>query len=121
MSYLSIFLQRVIALSRSDSKPEVAALRARGVEIRIANPLTDEPEKLRDTLAGVDILISAIIPSDEDPQPKLFDAAKAAGVKRVIPSDWGTSAPPGVMEAHDHVSSISLANIASLHTNSYIV
>ncbi|EIW53911.1 NAD-P-binding protein [Trametes versicolor FP-101664 SS1] len=93
---------RVAALIRpaSVSKPQTETLRASGVEIRLGD-ITDAPATLRETLAGVDILISAVSAWIIDDQKEIFRAAKDVGVKRVVPCDWATPGAKGLRELHD--------------------
>ncbi|KAI0359436.1 NAD-P-binding protein [Trametes cingulata] len=94
---------RVAALVRpaSLSKPAVEQLRASGVEIRTGDILDSTP-KLKEALAGVDILISAVDGLLVPAQEALFRAAKELGtVKRVIPCDFGTPGRKGVRELSD--------------------
>ena len=55
-------LQNVVALTRpsSISKPQVSALRERGVEIRVGDCVADPPAKLAEYVRDVDILLSTI-------------------------------------------------------------
>ncbi|KAI0628429.1 NAD-P-binding protein [Trametes polyzona] len=98
---------RVEALVRpaSLSKPEVAALREAGVGIRTGD-ITDDPDKLREVLRGVDVLISAVLAWLIDEQKEIFRAAKDVGVKRVVPCDWATPGAKGLRELHDKKLSI---------------
>ncbi|KAI8978174.1 NAD-P-binding protein [Trametes punicea] len=93
---------RVAALIRpaSISKPATNALRDSRVEIRTGD-LRDGVEKLTHNLAGVDILISAVAAWVIQDQKDAFLAAKAAGVKRVVPCDFGTPGARGVRLLHD--------------------
>ncbi|KAH9888501.1 NAD-P-binding protein [Cubamyces lactineus] len=93
---------RVAALVRpaSSSKPAAEALRASGVEIRVGD-LFDGVEKLTSALAGVDVLISAVTAFVVEHQKDVFRAAKAAGVKRVVPCDFGTPGARGIRKLHD--------------------
>ena len=86
----------------SVSKPAIVELKASGVEIRVGQ-LTDDYEKLKEHLQGVDILISAVDARVVRDQREIFRAAKEVGVKRVIPSDFGTPGAKGVRVAHDMV------------------
>lgn len=97
-------LQIVTALVRptSQSKPATQALRTSGVEIRIGD-LTDGVAKLKDTLAGVDIVISAVVAWSILAQKDLIRAAKEVGVKRIVPCDFGTPGKRGVRELTDEV------------------
>ncbi|KAI9063942.1 NAD-P-binding protein [Trametes sanguinea] len=93
---------RVAALIRPESlsKPATEALRASGVEIR-AGDLRDGVESLTKAFAGVDILISAVSAWVLELQRDAFRAAKAAGVKRVVPCDFATPGERGIRELHD--------------------
>ena len=61
------------------------------------------PAELKATLAGVDFIVSVVTATVLGLQRVLFEAAKEAGVKRVIPSDFATTCPPGVRDLHDQV------------------
>ncbi|KAI0827595.1 NAD-P-binding protein [Trametes gibbosa] len=93
---------RVVALVRpaSASKPATHALRAAGADIRLGD-ITDSLDTLKAHLAGVDILISAVVAWSITDQKDLFRAAKEAGVRRVVPCDFGTPGQRGVRELHD--------------------
>ncbi|KAI0740575.1 NAD-P-binding protein [Earliella scabrosa] len=93
---------RVAALIRpaSLSKPETERLRATGVEIREGD-VTDDYEKLKAAVKGVDILISAVYALVIPFQRDIFRAAKEAGVKRVVPCDFATPGAKGVRSYHD--------------------
>ncbi|OSC98809.1 NAD-P-binding protein [Trametes coccinea BRFM310] len=93
---------RVAALVRpaSMNKPATNALRASGVEIRPGD-VRDSVEDLNKAFAGVDILISAVSALVLEAQRDAFRAAKAAGVKRVVPCDFATPGEKGVRQLHD--------------------
>lgn len=104
-------LQKLVAAIRSSSafKPAVASLRERGADIHIIDLVSINHEQLVSELrnAHTNVLISAIIPAnptDIQLQKTLAMAAKEAGVKRFIPSDWASTCPPGVMLLQDTVS-----------------
>ena len=61
------------------------------------------PERLQEILKGADIVISTVPPPLLEAQTKIVDAAKAVGVKRFVPDDFGTEAPKGVLRLHDRV------------------
>ena len=86
----------------SATKPATKALRAAGVEIRLAS-LTDGVEKLSQTLTGADIVISTVSATAIGAQANAIRAAKAAGVKRFVPRDFATPGAKGVREDHDQV------------------
>jgi len=83
---------RIGALVRPESvtKPDTLKLKEKGVEIVVGDIL--QADKL--DLSGVNILISAIHFTRLLDQLPLIKAAKAAGVNRFIPCDWGTACPP---------------------------
>ncbi|EIW55885.1 NAD-P-binding protein [Trametes versicolor FP-101664 SS1] len=93
---------RVAALVRpaSQSKPATQALRTSGVDIRIGD-LTDGVAKLTEALAGVDVVISAVVAWSILAQKDLIRAAKEVGVKRIVPCDFGTPGKRGVRELTD--------------------
>ncbi|KAJ7468779.1 hypothetical protein FB451DRAFT_1560457 [Mycena latifolia] len=78
----------------SAGKAEVQDLVKRGVNIRVVDiggPLDD----IIKSLAGIDVLISAIDALGQLAQLSLATAAKQAGVKRFVPCAFTTVAPPG--------------------------
>ncbi len=87
----------------SQSKPAVSKLRERGVEIRTVDVATDDVPVLEAAFKGVDTVISTLIYTEIDNQPKLADAAKLAGVKRFVTDDWGTACVRGVRKLYDQV------------------
>ena len=88
-------------------KPATQALRDAGVKIRVGD-VTDDVDKLKTVLAGVDILISAVYALLINDQKGIIRAAKELGtVQRVIPCDFGTHAPPGIMVIKDQVSNLT--------------
>lgn len=58
------------------------------VEIRTAT--FDDPESLTEALKGVNIVVSALGVGGLSAQFPLIEAAKNAGVKKFVPSDYGT-------------------------------
>ncbi|KAI0740568.1 NAD(P)-binding protein [Earliella scabrosa] len=93
---------RVAAMVRavSLSKPATEQLRAAGVEIREGD-VTDDYEKLKKVVEGVDVLISAVYATVVPLQRDIFRAAKEMGVKRVVPCDFGTPGAKGVRSYYD--------------------
>ncbi|KAI0705996.1 NAD-P-binding protein [Cerioporus squamosus] len=79
----------------SVTKPATEELKAAGVEIRVGS-LTDDYEKLKQLLHGVDILISAVDARVVGEQREIFRAAKDVGVQRVVPCDFATPGRKGV-------------------------
>jgi len=100
-------MQNVAALTRpaSTSKPEVDTLRSQGVEIRIGDYATDPPSKLSVFLDGVDVLLSTVSAYGVAAQKPILKAAVEAGVKRIIPCDFGTPGAKGVRALNDTVRS----------------
>ncbi|KAK1224481.1 hypothetical protein PQX77_012594 [Marasmius sp. AFHP31] len=94
---------KVKALIRSSSidKPIIQELKSLGVEIVPGDIVGDSQETLAKHLEGVDTLIITIVPIPYGQQDNLLLAAKAAGIKRVVPSDFGPYAPPGSMQYQD--------------------
>ncbi|KAG7094456.1 hypothetical protein E1B28_008052 [Marasmius oreades] len=86
-------------------KPIVQEFRGLGVEI-VPGDLADTQESLETKLKHADILVNTTLPFEIEHQTKLFLAAKHSGVKRVVPSDFGPSAPPGVMKYQDSATTI---------------
>ncbi|KDQ22610.1 hypothetical protein PLEOSDRAFT_163500 [Pleurotus ostreatus PC15] len=92
------FRLSILVREASVNKPAIKHLREAGAEVVIGDT-SESPEKLETYLKGVDVLISTVlIMVDQRP---LILAAKKAGVGRVVPSDFGPTAPRGVMEMHD--------------------
>ncbi|KAL1671623.1 hypothetical protein EV122DRAFT_226244 [Schizophyllum commune] len=101
---------RIAAVTRSLSKPAVAELAAKGVALHQFDLLAAEQgrlvesawqARLQDILTGADTVIAVVHPTCIEIQRKIADAAKAVGVKRFVPNDFGTSAPAGVQGLHD--------------------
>jgi hypothetical protein len=74
------------------------------VELFEMDVTKDSEEQLVQKLQGVDIIVSVVAAEALETQRPLFRAAKKAGVKRVVPSDFATPAPEGVMLLHDTFS-----------------
>ncbi|KAL4258583.1 NAD(P)-binding domain superfamily protein [Pleurotus pulmonarius] len=92
------FLLTILVREGSLRKPIVKELTDAGAEVCIGD-ISDDAEELQSYLEGVDVLIS-LVPVMVDQKP-LFLAAKKAGVRRVVPSDFGSTAPKGVSAMHD--------------------
>lgn len=93
-------LQTITVLVRpaSINKPEIQRLADKGVDI-IPIELDAAQEELVKALAGQDTLVSCLVPFTADMEIGLANAAKAAGIKRFVPSAFATPCPPrGVME-----------------------
>lgn len=62
---------------------------------------TDQQAKV---LHGIDVIIATVDPQGLEDQKPLATAAKAAGVKRFVPSSFATVAPPkGVIDMREKV------------------
>lgn len=86
----------------SANKPSVQKIQEQGIKTWCID--LNESSDLIFALSGVDVLISAIGPQDVLQQKKLFQAAKRAGVKRIVPCAFITVAPPnGAMLVRDEV------------------
>ena len=69
--------------------------------------MTDDFEKLKEYLRGVDILISSVDARVIGEQREILRAAKEVGVKRVVPDNWATPGAKGVRLLTDVVRSLS--------------
>ncbi|KAJ7065688.1 hypothetical protein C8F01DRAFT_982107 [Mycena amicta] len=87
------FAVEALVRPSSAGKPEVKALRALGVEVRVAS-LEDPIPTLVKLLSDIDILISTLDGLHTLQQIPLATAAKQAGVKRFLPCAFITVAPP---------------------------
>ncbi|TFK84450.1 NAD-P-binding protein [Polyporus arcularius HHB13444] len=104
----------VLVRPTSVTKPAAEELKASGVEIRVGS-LTDDYEKLKQVLQGVQILISTVDGRVVRDQREIFRAAKEVGVQRVIPCDWATPGARGVrfltdikLDIHDYIKELGL-------------
>jgi hypothetical protein len=98
-------LQRIGAATRSTMSPAAEELKKLGVQLLELDVTKDSEQSLVQKLQGVDVIVSVVTATADalESQKPLFKAAKAAGVKRVVPSDFGTPAPKGVMLLNDMV------------------
>lgn len=96
-------VQRVAALTRpsSASKPEVDALRSKGVEIRIGDYTSGPPEKLAEYVIDVYAVVSSVAAQGIESQKGILKAAADNGAKRIIPCDFGTPGAKGVRALQD--------------------
>ncbi|KAF4565666.1 hypothetical protein EYR40_002264 [Pleurotus pulmonarius] len=92
------FRLSILVRQSSINKPGIKELTDAGAEVVIGD-ISESPEKLESYLKGVDVLISTVLVMVD--QKPLILAAKKAGVGRVVPSDFGPTAPKGVMGMHD--------------------
>ncbi|KAL0057853.1 hypothetical protein AAF712_015487 [Marasmius tenuissimus] len=95
------FEVKAIVRPSSVGKPIIEELESLRVKIVTGDIVDDAQETLEDHLKGVDTAIITTLPFEEGQQDKLLRAAKAARVKRVIPSDFASYAPPGSMQYQD--------------------
>ncbi|KAH8804283.1 hypothetical protein DL96DRAFT_1822660 [Flagelloscypha sp. PMI_526] len=93
------FTTSALVRPTSLTKSTTEELRALGVNIVQGDITTDTAEQLEAVLSGIDILISTVLVI-VDQQPLLL-AAKKAGVKRVVPSDFGPYIPRGATNMQD--------------------
>ncbi|KAH6996054.1 hypothetical protein BKA56DRAFT_570492 [Ilyonectria sp. MPI-CAGE-AT-0026] len=93
----------ITALVRPSSlqKPEVLALEKRGVKVAAADIYGPE-EELTKLLRGMEVVIAAINAPQLLAQIPLINSCKAAGVKRFVPCNFATIAPPkGILRLRD--------------------
>ncbi|RKP09721.1 hypothetical protein THASP1DRAFT_5417, partial [Thamnocephalis sphaerospora] len=92
-AFLADSAYQVSVLSRAGSQSKTLDdLRERGA--RIVHADYDQHSDLVRAMQGIDILVSAIFyRSVEKWQPILFRAAKDAGVRRIVPSDFAPNTP----------------------------
>ncbi|KAF9068986.1 NAD(P)-binding protein [Rhodocollybia butyracea] len=93
------FTVKALIRPSSLSKPETKELEALGVEIIPGDIVTSTPEDLDKALRDIDTVISTVLPFVD--QKPLILAAKRAGVKRFVPSDFGPQIPRGVFAMQD--------------------
>ncbi|RBA11094.1 isoflavone reductase family protein [Fusarium proliferatum] len=92
----------VIALARPESagKSVYKEMASSGATIKTAD--FRDVEALAEQLAGVDVVISCLMPIQLVESETLIDAAHRAGVGRFLPSFWGPVMPPrGVMAVRE--------------------
>ncbi|KAH8832156.1 NAD(P)-binding protein [Flagelloscypha sp. PMI_526] len=99
LAYSQRFDVRALVRPSSLHKSLVEDLRNLGLVIVPGDIAKDSPSLLLKHLEGIDFLISTVVPL-VDQRPLLL-AAKEAGVKRVVPSDFGPHIPKGVFWAQD--------------------
>ncbi|KAJ0331470.1 hypothetical protein COL922a_011887 [Colletotrichum nupharicola] len=82
-------------------------LRSRGIKV-IAVELTGPEDALVEALANIDVVISTVSVASFKDQIPLAKAAKKAGVKRFVPSEFAMVIPPkGVHDLQDMVQMLS--------------
>ncbi|KAK1221110.1 hypothetical protein PQX77_016088 [Marasmius sp. AFHP31] len=114
------FELRTIVRSSSVDKPFIKELASLGVKIITGDIVNDPQDTLEAHLKDVDTVIIASVPLPEGHQDNLIRAAKAAGVKRVVPSDFATYAPPGSMQGQDMASSNERRNVSFILTIAFL-
>ncbi|KAL5521725.1 hypothetical protein ACEPAF_2473 [Sanghuangporus sanghuang] len=85
----------------SPTKPETSPLKSRGIEVRALDLENWSVDQVAERLRGADTVISAIFELQLQLQRPLADACKKAGVKRLIPCDWGPACMRGVRRMLD--------------------
>ncbi|KAK1221109.1 hypothetical protein PQX77_016087 [Marasmius sp. AFHP31] len=95
------FEVKAIVRPSSLDKPIIKELKSLGVKIVTGDIASDDQESLKAHLKDVDTVIITTVPLPEGQQDNLIRAAKAASVKRLIPSDFASYAPPGSMQYQD--------------------
>ncbi|TRM70581.1 hypothetical protein BD626DRAFT_477924 [Schizophyllum amplum] len=92
---------RVAAVTRNPSNPALVKFAECGVTVHQADILAVTQERLREILTGADCAIATLPPTCKEAQKDIVEAAKAVGVRRFVPDDFGTEAPTGIMYLHD--------------------
>lgn len=85
------------------SKPIIIDFKSRGVEILPLDVAAASSDDLLDAVKGVDTVICPLVYSQLSLQLRIIDAAKSAGVKRFIPSDFSIPGLRGIRKLHDEV------------------
>ncbi|KAH7144397.1 hypothetical protein B0J13DRAFT_555122 [Dactylonectria estremocensis] len=98
----------------SIDKSEVQNIKQQGVAI-VPFDLEAPHEELVKALTGQDVVISCIIPFAADAQNALADAAKAAGVKRFVPSYFGPISPPDGVMALREIKEATLNHVKKIY------
>ncbi|KAI5885530.1 NAD(P)-binding protein [Schizophyllum commune H4-8] len=112
---------RVATIVRTPTKPAAVEFKNRGVEILVCSDLTTATHaELVKLLDGADILVSTVHAMMLDAQRPLFAAAKEAGVKRVVPDDFSSHAPPGAMLLNDKANFHRRITLQKLAIRDYI-
>lgn len=94
---------RIAARPISVQKQVLVDFQRRGAEIATIDLAEDSDEQLEVVLQGVNTVICTLAWNSNHLQPRLVDAAVKAGVKRFIPSDFGTPGRKGVRLLLDDV------------------
>jgi len=86
---------------------------SRGAQIRHIDLVGATADSLKDSLAGIDTVVCALTWDKLSLQWPLIDAAKAAGVKRFVPTDWGTPCVRGVRALFEQASAFPNKSLLS--------
>lgn len=89
-------------------KPQNSEFREKGVKV-VGADITGPREKLVELMRDVDAVITPIYFTALEQQKILADAAKEAGAKRFIPSNFGPVMPPTAMKMRERVSKSDLS------------
>lgn len=105
-----------IVCPSSSEKKEVKDAKARDVAIKLLDLDTASHDDLTSALLGQDVVISCLAHlNDSSSEARLADAAKAAGVKRFLPSFFATVTPPkGVLLVRETKEEV-LSHIKKIH------
>ncbi|KAL7414113.1 hypothetical protein BDY24DRAFT_387670 [Mrakia frigida] len=98
---------KMLTRASSIESPAVHELAALGIPIVEVD--YDSPSSLASALSGVDVVISGLAGGGFAAQIPLAQAAKEAGVKLFVPSEFGPCLPPNVPEDSPIYSRIKLA------------
>lgn len=97
---------RIAVRPGSNQKPRIVDFQRRGVEVAAIDLIEDSDAKLEEALQGIHTVICTLAYDRNNLQPRLVDAAIKAGVKRFVPSDFGTPGRKGVRLLHDGVRAL---------------
>ncbi|EIM88909.1 NAD-P-binding protein [Stereum hirsutum FP-91666 SS1] len=97
----------------SVDKPSVVELRNKGVAIIPVDLATASSDHLQEILRGANTVICSLVYTQLGLQHKIIEAAKAVGVPRFVPCDFGTPGRRGVRKLHDEKLDIQDAVKAS--------
>lgn len=92
----------VTAITRGETKvPE---------GVKVVKVSYDDPASLAKALEGQDALVITLsVKAPQDTQAKLIDAAAAAGVRFVLPNEWGLDVAHGTLGAESLMGPAALA------------
>jgi hypothetical protein len=113
LALIDRFHKKLVIITRAAGNPHVQQWKLQGVEEKVIDVGAASHIDLVRLLKGVDIIVSLVAAFALETQVPLFAAAKDAGVKRVVPSDFGPSYPPGRLYIGDRVSLAVIMGVAS--------